>query len=71
MDTDIFMKELSILLITCEEYSIFSNLCYYFIKSNITKYYDCNVYYSNTFSELNYDVYLICFSNGFNKRSNG
>ena len=61
------MKELSILLITCEEYSIFSNLCYYFIKSNITKYYDCDVYYSNTFSELNYDVKNIITKNIISK----
>tara|TARA_B100000768_G_scaffold32877_1_gene31426 strand:- start:1373 stop:2284 length:912 start_codon:yes stop_codon:yes gene_type:complete len=52
MNNDLNNDILALLLISCEKYHIFSELCYYLIEKNITKKWKYPVYYSNTSSRL-------------------
>lgn len=42
---------ISILLLTCSKYDIFTNACLYFINKNIISECNCNLYYSNNTSK--------------------
>ena len=47
------VKNISILIISCKKYHIFSPICLYFIKKNIIPYEHFDIYYSNDVFEIN------------------
>ena len=62
-NTDLNNDILALVLISCEKYHIFSELCFYLIEKNIIKIWKSPVYYSNTYSRLKGNISNIIIDN--------